>query len=70
MCKREDRTLEKTTVLVADDDDSLRMVVEHTLEEEGYEVLSASDGSKALKLLKEHSQRMMKEEIEFYQIDM
>jgi len=50
----EDKTLEKTTVLVADDDDSLRMVVEHTLAEEGYEVISATDGSEALKLLKEH----------------
>ncbi len=38
------------TILLADDDDSLRRVVEFQLQEAGYEVLTASDGLEALDL--------------------
>lgn len=38
------------TVLIADDDESLRRVLEFQLEEAGYRVLSATDGSEALDL--------------------
>lgn len=41
---------EKKTVLVIDDDDSLRRVIEYTLDEAGYKVLTASDGTEGLKL--------------------
>lgn len=37
-------------ILLADDDDNLRRVVEFQLQEAGYEVLTASDGSEALDL--------------------
>jgi DNA-binding NtrC family response regulator len=40
----------KKTILLADDDDSLRRVVEFQLQEAGYEVLTASDGAEALDL--------------------
>ena len=38
------------TVLVIDDDDSLRRVTEYTLHEAGYRVLTANDGSEGLRL--------------------
>jgi len=40
----------KKTILLADDDDSLRRVVEFQLQEAGYEVLTAADGTEALEL--------------------
>ena len=39
------------TILIVDDSSSIRSVVGMTLKNEGYEVLSADDGSTALKLL-------------------
>ncbi|MBE0500228.1 MAG: sigma-54-dependent Fis family transcriptional regulator [Desulfuromonadales bacterium] len=41
------------SVLVIDDDDSLRRVIEYTLDEAGFKVLTASDGRKGLQLFKE-----------------
>jgi EAL domain-containing protein (putative c-di-GMP-specific phosphodiesterase class I) len=41
-------------VLVADDDDALREGLARTLENAGYEVCSAADGSEALRLLDKH----------------
>lgn len=38
------------TILVIDDDESLRRVVEYNLRDEGYEVLTASDGTSGLQL--------------------
>jgi two-component system NtrC family response regulator len=38
------------TVLVIDDDDSLRRVIEFTLDEAGYRVLTAADGEEGLRL--------------------
>jgi DNA-binding NtrC family response regulator len=38
------------TILIADDDDNLRRVLEFQLEEAGFKVLSAADGSEALDL--------------------
>jgi two-component system NtrC family response regulator len=40
----------KTTILIADDDDSLRRVLEFQLREGGYEVVTAADGLAALEL--------------------
>lgn len=37
-------------ILVADDDEDILMLVEMVLEEDGYEVISASDGERALQL--------------------
>ena len=41
---------QQSTILVADDDDSLRRVLEFQLRESGYEVLTAADGLAALDL--------------------
>ncbi len=41
------------SVLVIDDDDSLRRVIEYTLDEAGFKVLTASDGIEGLQLFKE-----------------
>ncbi|MBI5376487.1 MAG: sigma-54-dependent Fis family transcriptional regulator [Candidatus Schekmanbacteria bacterium] len=40
-------------ILLIDDDDSLRRVIEHNLCEEGYKVISASGGSAGIKILME-----------------
>ncbi len=45
-----DRTPTRKTVLVADDDESLRRVVEFNLQEEGYRVLTAADGPEGWRL--------------------
>jgi len=42
-------------ILVIDDDSSLRRVLEYNLQQEGYEVLTASDGESGLKLFEEKS---------------
>jgi DNA-binding NtrC family response regulator len=39
-------------ILVADDDESLRRVIEFRLRQEGYEVKTVADGAQALELLK------------------
>lgn len=41
---------EHKTVLIIDDDDSLRRVMEYTLDEAGFNVLTASNGTEGLKL--------------------
>ena len=45
---RVERKHEPKTVLVIDDDESLRRVVEYNLQEEGYRVLMAADGTSGL----------------------
>ena len=42
------------TILIADDDDSLRRVLEFQLREAGYEIMSAADGLSALDLFTAH----------------
>ncbi len=43
------------TILIADDEDHLRLLVRKTLESDGYRLLEASDGHEALELArKEH----------------
>ncbi|MBA3694278.1 MAG: response regulator, partial [Acidobacteria bacterium] len=37
-------------ILIADDDDSLRRVLEFQLQEAGYEVLTAENGTQALEI--------------------
>jgi PAS domain S-box-containing protein len=41
------------TILVVDDEESVRSVARHSLEERGYEVLTASDGESAVELFEE-----------------
>lgn len=45
--------IEKKTVMVIDDDDSLRRVIEFTLDEAGFSVLTARDGSQGLQIFAE-----------------
>ncbi|MHB8707841.1 MAG: response regulator, partial [Desulfuromonadales bacterium] len=40
-------------ILVIDDDESLRRVLEYTLQEEGYEVFNAASGEEGLALFEE-----------------
>jgi len=40
-------------VIVVDDDETLRLLLQETLNEEGFEVLLAADGEEALKLYRE-----------------
>ena len=52
-----EKTLNRDTapvILIADDDDSLRRVVEYRLREENYDVLTAADGLTALDLFTTH----------------
>lgn len=42
-------------ILIVDDDPEIREMLEITLADEGYEVLSASDGAAALTLLEQHT---------------
>lgn len=46
---------EATTILLVDDDPSIREMIEIYLKNEGYEVLHASTGREALKMVKHHS---------------
>ncbi|MGE0432119.1 MAG: response regulator [Planctomycetota bacterium] len=43
-----------TTILVADDNDAVRMVTVMLLEDAGYNVLVASDGEEAIRIIREH----------------
>ncbi len=51
---RQECAISKRTILLADDDDSLRRLVHATLRAEEYEVLEAADGREALELAEEH----------------
>lgn len=42
-------------ILVADDEDVLRMLIIDTLEDEGYELVEAADGAEALSLMEKQS---------------
>lgn len=43
------------TVLVVEDEDSIRMLVQYSLESRGYRVLVAGDGAKALQLAEDYA---------------
>jgi CheY-like chemotaxis protein len=42
------------TVLIADDEPSVRMLVQATIEPDGYHVIEATDGNEAWSLIQEH----------------
>jgi two-component system NtrC family response regulator len=58
-----------TKILLADDDESLRKVIEFNLEQEGYEVLTASDGKEALRLYNEHAPDLVITDIKMPEMD-
>ncbi len=47
--------VKKTTILTADDDPQLLRLIARTLQFEGYDVLTASDGKQALELIEQHA---------------
>lgn len=49
---------ERPLLLVVDDDEALRMLLVHVLEELGYHVLEAANGREAMKLIWEHKDRL------------
>ena len=58
-----------TKILLADDDESLRKVIEFNLEQEGYEVVTASDGKGALRLYAEHAPDLVITDIKMPELD-
>jgi CheY-like chemotaxis protein len=47
-----------TTVLIADDEPSLRLLVNATIASDDYEVVEAEDGDQAWRLIREHRPRV------------
>ncbi len=56
-------------ILLVDDDEGLRKVIEFNLEQEGYEVVTASNGKDALKLYAEHSPDLVITDIKMPDMD-
>ncbi len=56
-------------ILVADDDEGLRKIIEFNLEQEGYDVITASDGKEALKLYDEHDPALVITDIKMPELD-
>ncbi len=56
-------------ILLADDDDSLRRVVQYKLEKKGYEVTAVVDGFQALLKLKDHRYDLLLSDIKMPRID-
>ncbi len=57
------------TILVIDDDESLRRVVEYNLREEGYEVLTAADGTSGLQLFQANDVDLILTDIRMPEMD-
>jgi DNA-binding response OmpR family regulator len=51
--------MQPASILVTDDESNIRMMVRTALESDGYNVIEASDGRQALKVLKETSPQLM-----------
>ena len=61
---------ERPTVIIAEDEPLLRVLLEDSLEECGFEVLSASDGLEALELIKLHPEcRLLLSDIRMPRMD-
>ncbi len=57
------------TILVIDDDESLRRVVEYNLRDDGYEVLTAIDGTSGLQLFQAHEVALVLTDIRMPEMD-
>ena len=51
---RKDKRVSRTSVLIIDDEDDLRRIVEFNLHREGFKVYSAADGPSGIKLARKH----------------
>jgi CheY-like chemotaxis protein len=49
----------EATVLIADDEPSMRLLVHTTIESDGYEVAEATDGDEAWAFIKEHKPQLV-----------
>jgi len=49
-----DHDIRKPLILIADDDDGMRLLMRHRIEKEGYDVVEAYDGLQAIELVKIH----------------
>jgi CheY-like chemotaxis protein len=67
--KKVNREGQKRRILVVDDSYTMRMMLKRVLENEGYEVLAAEDGSEALDKLKEHLVDAVISDIEMPKMD-
>jgi two-component system NtrC family response regulator len=56
-------------ILIADDDQGLRKIIEFNLEQEGYDIITASDGKEALKLYDEHAPDLVITDIKMPELD-
>jgi DNA-binding response OmpR family regulator len=54
MARRSPAVPTVTTVLIADDESSMRLLVQTTIESDSYQVLEAADGDEAWALIKRH----------------
>ena len=57
--RRELNNITKQTVLIVDDQESIRLALSRMLSKEGYEVLLADEGEKALDVLREKKVNVM-----------
>jgi two-component system NtrC family response regulator len=57
------------TLLVIDDDDSLRRLAEYNLREDGYEVLTATDGTSGLQLFHAHNVDLVLTDVRMPEMD-
>jgi two-component system NtrC family response regulator len=60
---------EHRTALVIDDDDSIRRVIEFSLQEEGFTVVTAEDGAKGLSVLRDSSVDVVVSDIRMPEMD-
>lgn len=61
--------MEKKTILVVDNEETIRKTLLKILEKEGYKVLTAADGQAALEILREHRVHLILSDICMPRID-
>ena len=55
----------KTTVLIVDDEESIREILKYNLEREKFEVFEAADGEEAIRVCAEHSPNLILLDIQY-----
>ena len=57
------------TILIADDDESLRRIIEYNLSNKGYRILLAEDGEEALNIFKSEDVDIVITDIKMEKVD-